>query len=128
MKRRHRDSRSDSRSSSDDYREVRSRVARLSRFSSPLAKAMVQKAVNNLRRRVVLTPVRPRRLRNTPLSVSLAYVKQTPHRNRKEVVNCVKKNLSEFSDRIGSGAGRSRRRVDRQLSRRQLFQAARKSC
>lgn len=104
------------------YRDVRSRLARsFNKFFS-----VSDNLGTPVRRRVVKSLRAPRRLRT--ITVTRDYLKFTPHTHVRQVVSCVKDKLRDYESRQGSGAGRARRRFSRSESRRQLFQAARKSC
>lgn len=128
-KRRHRDVSSPRRESlrnvAHDYFDARSLHARRVADSREVRPAVKRAALRLPVRRLVRAPLR--RLR-TPkhLSVSLNFAKSMAHhRDRREVVGCVKSKLEDFKDR----QPRSKRAGgSRSISRRGIFQAARRSC
>lgn len=74
-------------------------------------------------------PVTVRKPRTVGLRVSPGFVATKPmHRDRSEVLRCVKEKLRQFSQRAGAGAGVRVRRADRREERRRVIQAARKAC
>lgn len=77
-----------------------------------------------------VSPVRLRRLRNNGVIVSKKYVAQTPHHTVMEVVGCLHKKLNQYKALMSpGGAGKAIvRKLKRNDSRRQMFQAARKAC
>lgn len=111
----------------DTYLDARSVLARHLDAIEERVSRVTRPVVSELRR-VARPPVRSPRLRSPALQVSRGYVSLTPHRTVREVKRCLKEKLSDARERQGSGGGRSRVRQSRNESRRQLFQAVRKSC
>lgn len=109
----------------DDVIE-RSKYARLkpTRVDEPREAHRVFERVKKLVRQVdrKVPHVRPRSLRPFTISENFA---RTKHGNVRDTRVCVGEKLSGFSQRSGSGSSKKK---SRSKSRRELFQAARKSC
>lgn len=79
-------------------------------------------------RQVARPPVRSRLRTVSPFRISEKFMQTVPHGTRREALGCVRHNLSRVRELQGSGGGSHRRVKSRQDQRRQIFQAARKSC
>lgn len=117
----------------DAIEHARSYLAHLGILSQPsLSSSSSSYSVSRLdRNRVERRPLPVRstgeRLRSSPFSISSTYLSKMPHGTARQAVSCVKTHLKQMRNNQGSGKA-SRSFKNRQSQRRQIFQAARKTC